>query len=473
MNILDKIDLLNEEEHLVNESGIRNIKELAKTHKTAEIYFHKDLDGVTSAIGMKNYLKQYGIKTIDAHTINYGGEEYAVPKPKNKTLAVLVDFAHGKPVMHIHTDHHDSQVGVEKGTSVSFVATPSNAAYISQVLSPKDLFPPQDVKIISTVDSADFASQGITPDDIMRAVYKTNPKISVSKNRRAMGFATNRLLLAYKNKPDFLTNVVLQSSPSLSSIYNITKKLAKSEGYKPPEELEQDNAEYVAGQKAKIIKGDVKDVKTLKNGESVMIGTTIVQQGGGSMYKGYDRYTPFKNHPEAEYYTIIWPMGLIQLSKNPFKSGKNPYHLGNLVMKDVMPKFKSKLSKEVTAWDAKRIFEMDINNKKIKNAMGFNYSDLIALFDKSLKGLPKDGTNYKKMFIDIMNKPSRFLSKKQKNILKKVKISVWDIIMSQSGGHKDITNISGFNFLGKGYTKLMRDVQTEIAKQMKNKHLKD
>jgi len=473
MNILNKINLLNEEEQLVNESGIRNIKELAKTHKTAEIYFHKDLDGVTSAIGMKNYLKQYGIKTIDAHPINYGGEEYAVPKPRTKTLAVLVDFAHGKPVMHIHTDHHDSQVGVEKGTSTSFVATPSNAAYISQVLSPKDLFPPQDVKIISTVDSADFASQGITPDDIMRAVYKTNPKISVSKNRKAMGFAANKLLLTYKNKPDFLSKVVLQSNPSLSSMYNVIKKLAKEAGYTPPEQVELDNIAYSAGQKEKIKPGKISDVKKLKNGESMMIGTTIVQYGGGNMRKGYDRYTPFKNHPEAEYYTIVWPMGLIQLSKNPFKSGKNPYHLGNLVMKEVMPKFKSKLSKEVSAWDAKRIFEMDINNKKIKNAMGFNYSDLIALFDKSLKGLPKDGTNYKKMFIDIMNKPSRFLSKKQKDVLKRVKINVWDIIMSQSGGHKDITNLSGFNFLGKGYTDIMREVQTEIAKQMKNKHLKD
>jgi hypothetical protein len=28
---------------VLNESGIRNIRELAKTHRTAEIYFHQDL----------------------------------------------------------------------------------------------------------------------------------------------------------------------------------------------------------------------------------------------------------------------------------------------------------------------------------------------------------------------------------------------------------------------------------------------
>ena len=76
MDLLDKIESFNDEVSKINESGIRNIKELAKTYKTAEIYFHIDLDGVTSAIGMKNYLKQYGIKTIAAHPIQYGGAYY-------------------------------------------------------------------------------------------------------------------------------------------------------------------------------------------------------------------------------------------------------------------------------------------------------------------------------------------------------------------------------------------------------------
>ena len=39
-------------------SGIRNIKQLAKKYKKAEIYFHIDLDGVTSALAMKEYLRK-------------------------------------------------------------------------------------------------------------------------------------------------------------------------------------------------------------------------------------------------------------------------------------------------------------------------------------------------------------------------------------------------------------------------------
>ena len=43
-------------ESLLSEGGIRDINKLAKRYPKAEIYFHQDLDGVVSALGMKNYL---------------------------------------------------------------------------------------------------------------------------------------------------------------------------------------------------------------------------------------------------------------------------------------------------------------------------------------------------------------------------------------------------------------------------------
>jgi hypothetical protein len=473
MNILDRLNDIEQVEDRLNESGLRNITKLAKEYKKAEIYFHKDLDGITSAIGMKTYLRNYGIKTIAAHPIQYGGEEYAVPKPKNKVLAVLVDFAHGKPIMNIHTDHHEGQIGVEKGTSTSFVKTPSNAAYISQVLSPSDLFPPKDTKIISTVDSADFGSQDLTPDDIMRAVFKVDKRKGGKINHQMMGFATNKLVLAHKNKKGFLENLVMQAKPSLMSIYNTTIKLAEKAGYRPPEQLEIEQGKYIEQIKGKIQKqGNPKDVKRLKSGQSMMIGTTIAQYGGGAMGRGnlYDRYTPFKVNPTSDFYTIVWPMGLVQLSKNPFK-GKNPYHLGDIVMKKVMPKFKSKMKGiRVTLDYIKWTFE---NDKSFdKDSMGFTFKDLLALFKGKLKGL--DGSDkWQGMIEDITNKPYKYLSKKQKAILKKVSINLWDLVMSQSGGHKDITNVSGLNFYGKGFTDFMRDIQFEIVKQMKDKQLED
>jgi hypothetical protein len=46
---------------LITESGLRDINALAKRYPKAEIYFHQDLDGVTTAIAMKQYLENNGI----------------------------------------------------------------------------------------------------------------------------------------------------------------------------------------------------------------------------------------------------------------------------------------------------------------------------------------------------------------------------------------------------------------------------
>ena len=131
---------------IINESGIRKIKELSNSYDKAEIYFHMDLDGVVTAIAMKSYLEKYGIVVVGAHKIQYGDLEFAIPKPSaDGIMPVLVDFAHGKPMFTIHTDHHDSQAGVEDHTSTDFSSARSNVETISQKVSPTDLFPNEDL----------------------------------------------------------------------------------------------------------------------------------------------------------------------------------------------------------------------------------------------------------------------------------------------------------------------------------------
>ena len=46
---------------LIKETGLRNINALKDRYQKAEIYFHQDLDGVTTAIAMKKYLEDNGI----------------------------------------------------------------------------------------------------------------------------------------------------------------------------------------------------------------------------------------------------------------------------------------------------------------------------------------------------------------------------------------------------------------------------
>ncbi len=201
---------------IITESGIRDINDIAKRYPKAKIYFHIDLDGVTTALAMKNYLEQYGIKVVDAEVIQYGDKEFAVKKPEAETdtMPVLVDFAHGKPMFVIHTDHHDTQAGVEKETSTSFRQARSNVETISQVLSPKEIFSAEDVQLISTVDSANYLVNNITPDMVMNYIFDYDKDKSVKNNKMTLGLVVNKLLLAFKNKPKFLETLVMDAQPS-------------------------------------------------------------------------------------------------------------------------------------------------------------------------------------------------------------------------------------------------------------------
>lgn len=476
-NLFEQLDNALEAHRRVNESGIRNIKALSKKYKDATGYFHQDLDGVTSALGMKSYLERYGIKTTKVIPINYGSSEFVADIPKKSTLTWMVDFAHGKPFMNIHTDHHDGQSGVASGTSTDFVKDPANVAAISAKISPSELFPPKDLEVIKMVDSADFAKHDINPDQVMNGAFGYDDTIDVEKNHIAMGMVVNKLLLANKNKKNFLQDLVMQSKPSLMSMYNVIVKLSKKEGFRPSNAIQKGTEKYIDQQKGHMQKPDT-DPKKLRMGQSTVWGTTIVQYGGGFMGGAnvYDRYTPFKLYPNADYLCIGWAMGLVQLSKNPFKSGKNPYHLGDLVMKKIMTKYKSKLQKKIVSLgDMKRVFEGDIHKKGGPDSMGFKWEDFVSLFDqKKVKGINLESEGGWTSFIkSVSSVKFDNLSYKQKQILDKITVSLWDIIQAQSGGHSDITNIQGLNFWGKGYPDdLLKPIMSDIAKEMKSKHLR-
>ena len=292
---------------IISESGIRNIRELSDRYKKAKIYFHQDLDGVTTAIAMRDYLESNDIDVVDTEVIQYGDKEFAVKKADatGEVMPVLVDFAHGKPMFIIHTDHHDRQAGAEETGSKSFRQARSNVETLSQIIPKSDLFSPDDVSTISMVDSADYAKNDITPEILMNYIYKFDKDISARKNRMMLGLVTNKLLLAFKNKPQFLERLVMESKPSLLNLFLKIREIMKEKGYPGFETLEKNKEDYV---------------EKMKSYPSVQ-DNIIVQYGGGSMIKpgSYDRYTPFRNNPEADFLVIAWPLGLLQASCNPFK----------------------------------------------------------------------------------------------------------------------------------------------------------
>jgi single-stranded DNA-specific DHH superfamily exonuclease len=135
----------------------KEINNLAKGYKEAEIYFHIDLDGVLSAMVMIEYLKTINVKTAAVHPIQYGPREYSIPKPDLNKLQILVDFNSGKPYMNIHTDHHDKQTGFIDTALTSFEINRSNATTLNKILFDDKLLSKLDSFVVDTIDSADYA----------------------------------------------------------------------------------------------------------------------------------------------------------------------------------------------------------------------------------------------------------------------------------------------------------------------------
>jgi hypothetical protein len=385
---------------------------------------------------MKHYLENNGIKVVDAEIIQYGDKEFAVKKldAQGDVMPVLVDFAHGKPMFVIHTDHHDTQAGVEQGTATSFRSSRSNVETISQIISPKEIFSPEDVQLISTVDSADYARFDITPEQVMNYLFKMDKDKSLQRNKMLMGLVTNKLLLAYKNKPGFLDSIVLNANPSLISILNNIRAQIAEKGYADVENLERNKEMYV---------------QSMKSHPNVRKeGNIIVQYGGGSMMKpgSYDRYTPFRNNPDADFLVIAWPLGLVQASCNPFKKERalKGVNLGE-IKDEVLGKWESQLKdRQIPLSTIKWVSE---SGKEFgSESVGFTFKDFKAIYGGSKSESGKSLMNDIEVAMEI---PFSDLTNEEMNMLDNITVSAWDVIISNSGGHKCITNISGLNYMGR------------------------
>lgn len=420
---------------ILKESGLREISALRKRYPKAEIYFHQDLDGVTTAIAMKKYLEDNGIKVIGSNVIQYGDKEFAVKKPdaSGDVMPVLVDFAHGKPMFVIHTDHHDKQAGAESTKSKSFRQSRSNVETISQIVSPKELFPSSDILLISTVDSADFAKYDITPEEVVNYIFRIDKDKTLQQNKMLMGLVINKLLLAFKNKKGFLEGLVQNSQPSLLSILTNIKEWMKKNNSPEPKELQKNAEDYA---------------KSMKN-YPVVEDNIIFQYGGGSMMKpgSYDRYTPFRNNPEADFLIMAWPMGLVQASCNPFKKDRElkGVNLGEIAQ-EVLSKWEDQLKqKTIPLSTVKWVSETSATPESV----GFTFKDFKALYGDKFTTM-ENGEEFLDHIEEMMEVPFTDLPEEHKEMLDKIGINAWDLIQASSGGHKCITNISALNYMGRG-----------------------
>jgi hypothetical protein len=176
----------------------------------------------------------------------------------------------------------------------------------------------------------------------------------------------------------------------------------------------------------------------------------IFQYGGGSMIKpgSYDRYTPFRNNPEADFLIMAWPLGLVQASCNPFKKERElkGVNLGEIAQ-EVLSKWEGQLKERTIPLST--IKWISESSKDFgPESVGFTFKDFKALYGDKFTTM-EGGEKVLDHIQEMMETPFTELSEEHKEMLDKIGINAWDLIQANSGGHKCITNISGLNYMGR------------------------
>jgi hypothetical protein len=203
------------------------------------------------------------------------------------------------------------------------------------------------------------------------------------------------------------------------------------------------------------------------------------------MYKpgSYDRYTPFVLYPDADFLVIAWPMGLVQASCNPFKEGRalsgiNLGEMANELLDSAKSWFESKIIPLTTL---KWVSETSAT----ETSVGFTSKDLESFYPQVVEKLKRVEGAWDKIK-KIMDKPYPLLTDEELSFLDNFGLPLWDIIKSNSGGHKCITNISGLNYYGRGkrkpsggggynregespYVSLTKSIQKKFVEMLKEK----
>lgn len=475
-------------------SGIRNIRNIlrermSKGEKNFEVFFHQDLDGVASALCIKKYLEDYGMKMVDCHIIQYGGLEFAIKNKKPDSMAVLVDYANFKSMFTIATDHHDAQRGNVSNSGTSHAKpSRSNAETLSGEVSKSVIFNSVDTLTIQTVDSANFLVNNVKPSDVQKSIFCIDFSQSPERNRFKLGLATNRLILALKTKRIVVTSIngvkhtnrnlleclVLDSTPSMYSLYNNLNRYLKNavslewngtiKSYNSTKDMP---TKEIIDFNLDVYKKSRIDSKFLKLDNDSGI---LRQDGIGDVFNtgSYERYIPFELNPDTDFLVTLFPMGLIQASCNPFKEKKlKNVNLGK-ISELLLNKYNKILSNfNIPISELKKESESEVN-KKLKiygntyKAVNFTFEDLKNLYPNSIIHLPnrENGDMKTRVTLDlnsdekiifkiryIVDKPYSSWNNSEKEFMSFLRIPLLDIIKINSGGHPSITNLQGFSYL--------------------------
>jgi hypothetical protein len=144
---------------------------------------------------------------------------------------------------------------------------------------------------------------------------------------------------------------------------------------------------------------------------------------------------------------MAWPMGLVQASCNPFKKERElkGVNLGEIAQ-EVLAKWEGGLKeRSIPLSTIKWVSETSATPESV----GFTFKDFDALYGGKFMYMD-GGEKALNKVEELMEKPFKDLTESEMALLDKIGVNAWELIQSNSGGHKCITNISGLNYLGRG-----------------------
>jgi hypothetical protein len=190
-------------------------KRKGKQGKNVCIIFHDDMDGVVSAIIMKEWLLNKGFDVVKYALINYQ-ESWDALELDPKLINIALDFAEDAPDVDVYMDHHGSfeeEVRLKQQRPAVKTHTGSAAEGIALQLGVP--FGKETKNWIDMIDSAKYKHYEVDIRDILNFNLKEIAKDTNSKMRFASAF--NQLL----KRSEFKTFIEVVNAAKGPSIYNI------------------------------------------------------------------------------------------------------------------------------------------------------------------------------------------------------------------------------------------------------------
>ncbi|MBN1386468.1 hypothetical protein JW968_05855 [Candidatus Woesearchaeota archaeon] len=291
-----------------------------------DLYFHKDFDGVISALAYKEMVQVPGL-TVVPKEAQYG--EILSQEVPAGDINALVDFAEGFDGLQHHIDHHSGSYQANASCITEFYpGAKSNAGVLITELLKRG---GQSILLLSLmaeaadcIDSAGHHELGFSHNEQRRYIIDEEVESCCDMQLKMQHyFALNKTLMALKNK-------------HVGSKRYLERFVQDCETWHPVEmlHLAYELALQVKVKGKPLFEGSPREFFEMlqKNGDDYRHrfgqsgkpvfddGILVLNQPITSMFAlgSYDRYVPFEAYPDTRFLINNWPgMGLLQVSCNP------------------------------------------------------------------------------------------------------------------------------------------------------------